>query len=222
MPSLAEFHLFPTLPSELRLKVWALIVSEPRIVDLSCRKGVVKSNKQSTRFVEAFLSSTPVPPVLQVCRESRYEALATYKPHFTSYKSSTPPYTKRLLPRYIYLALGQDTIKCSDNLLAYLDTDDTANFRRLILDVADAAYFGHFNMEVVLQMGQLKELELYTTEGLSNLRCNSAEIISRDFEMAKRNDPGWECPRVRIISSETGQESKVIEAGALIPGWTAE
>ncbi|KAL2064407.1 hypothetical protein VTL71DRAFT_4901 [Oculimacula yallundae] len=223
MTSLAEFHLFPTLPSELRLKVWGFSICEPRVVEIGCRKGTRKTAQQSSRFVEAFIPSAPVPAALQVCRESRYEALATYKTHFTSYKSSTPPYSISLLPRYIYIALGQDTIRCRDNLLEYLDNEEKANIEKLILDVADAAYFGHFSMEIIMHMNKLKELELHTAEGLlTDWRGNSTEILTRDFEMGKTNVPGWECPRVRIMSSKTGEELKVLEAGALIPGWVPE
>ncbi|KAH6712543.1 hypothetical protein DL95DRAFT_393148 [Leptodontidium sp. 2 PMI_412] len=221
MTSLTEFHLFPTLPSELRLRVWDIILSDPRIVDISCRKGIVKSNQQHTRFVEAFLSSTPIPPTLHVSRESRYEALATYKTYFLSFKSNYTPYHIVLkAPNYIYLAFNQDTIRCSDNLLEYIDAAEIENIEKMILEVADAGYFGHFNMEVITQMTRLKELELHTSEGqITDWRGDSAQILTRDFELAKRNNPGWECPRVRITSRETGKELKVLEAGALIPGW---
>jgi hypothetical protein len=37
-----------------------------------------------------------------------------------------------------------------------------------------------------------------------------------DFEEARALDPGWECPRVRIVSRVTGEEV------GLIPGWTGE
>ncbi|KAG4435170.1 hypothetical protein IFR05_009339 [Cadophora sp. M221] len=221
MTSFTEFHLFPTLPSELRLRVWDIILCDPRIVDVSCRKGIVKSNQQHTRFVEAFLSSTPIPPTLHVCRESRYEALATYKTYFTSFKSNCTPYhTVLKAPNYIYLAFSQDTIRCSDNLLEYIDAAEIGNIEQMILEVADAGYFGHFNMEVITQMTRLKQLELHTSEGqITDWRGDSAQILTRDFEIAKRNNPGWECPRVRITSRETGKDLKVLEAGALIPGW---
>ncbi|KAK0125739.1 hypothetical protein ONS96_009570 [Cadophora gregata f. sp. sojae] len=75
-------------------------------------------------------------------------------------------------------------------------------------------------MEVVMGMARLKELELNTAEGLlTDWRGDSKAILSRDFEIAKTNNPGWESPRVRITSRTTGEDLKVLERGALIPGW---
>lgn len=221
MTSLTEFHVFPTLPSELRLKIWDIIICSPRIVDITCSKGVTKSARQQTRFIKAFLSSTPIPSVLHVCRESRYEALGTYKTYFTSFKSNCTPYSSTLkAPNCIYLALGQDTIRCSDNLLEYIDTAETENIEKLILEVADAAYFGHFNMEMIMQMSRLKDLELHTPEGLlTDWRGDSSQILTRDIEGGKMNNPGWVCPNVRIMSRKTGKELKALEGGALVPGW---
>jgi len=221
MATLTEFHLFPELPSELRLKIWHIVLSSPRIVDINCEKGVVKSNQQQTRFIKAFLSSTPIPPTLHVCRESRYEALSTYKTYFTTFKSNyTPFHTTLKAPNYIYIAFGQDTIRCSDNLLEYIDNIELGSIEKMILEVADASYFGHFNMEVVMGMVRLKELELNTAEGLlTDWRGDSKAILTRDFEGARMNNPGWECPRVLITSRKTGELLKILEGGPLIPGW---
>ncbi|KAK0128287.1 hypothetical protein ONS95_000262 [Cadophora gregata] len=221
MSALTEFHLFPTLPSELRIKIWETVLSSPRIVHINCEKGVIKSNQQQTRFIKSFLSSTPIPPTLHVCRESRYEALSIYKTHFATFKSNYTPYHKTLkAPNYIYVAFGQDTIRCSDNLLEYFDNVELGSIEKMILEVADASCFGHFNMEVVMGMARLKELELNTAEGLlTDWRGDSKAILSRDFEIAKTNNPGWESPRVRITSRTTGEDLKVLERGALIPGW---
>jgi hypothetical protein len=60
-PAAPSFHLFPHLPSELRLKVWAY-AQPSRIVSIRYNPDT----KQCT-------SSTPLPVLLYVNRETRYE-----------------------------------------------------------------------------------------------------------------------------------------------------
>lgn len=73
---LKEFHLFPNLPIELRLKIWALSAAEPCIVT---------QNEKRPEFCRS------IPPVLHACRESRNEFLAEAK--LTNSKCSHPTYT---------------------------------------------------------------------------------------------------------------------------------
>ncbi|PVI06938.1 hypothetical protein DM02DRAFT_638313 [Periconia macrospinosa] len=58
---MATFHSFPRLPYELRAQIWEYTI-EPRTVQL-------KMKRRDPRY---FTSATPVPPLLQVCRETRY------------------------------------------------------------------------------------------------------------------------------------------------------
>lgn len=58
-----SFTLFAHLPTELRLEIWKL-TAQPRVVE-------VRYLPSSDRCV----TTTPAPPLLQVCRESRSEAL---------------------------------------------------------------------------------------------------------------------------------------------------
>ncbi|KAF8848080.1 hypothetical protein BDZ45DRAFT_777627 [Acephala macrosclerotiorum] len=58
---LENFTLFPTLPTELRLKIWDQIIAHPRIIETSWRNG--------NWFIKA------LPPVTtQICSESRNHA----------------------------------------------------------------------------------------------------------------------------------------------------
>lgn len=63
---IAEFHLFPKLPTEMRLEIWHLVEQVPSLVT---RRDILKG-KYSSEY------SRPVPAVLHACRESRYEFLA--------------------------------------------------------------------------------------------------------------------------------------------------
>jgi hypothetical protein len=56
-----EFHPFPRLPSELRLKIWKLNILGPRVIDLRYSKKIYHA-----------VSSTPTPALLHVCHEVRF------------------------------------------------------------------------------------------------------------------------------------------------------
>jgi hypothetical protein len=64
---MATFHPFPRLPYELRAQIWEMTV-EPRVVNVECRWG------EATRQI-CLTSSTPVPAVLEACREARNHGL---------------------------------------------------------------------------------------------------------------------------------------------------
>ena len=115
-------------------------------------------------------------------------------------------------------------MRCADNVLEYFGKGEINGIRRLVLEVRDVAYFGHFCMDVLKSMTKLEELELSTPEGTTYSwsrggRVPLYETLVRDFMEARYGDPGWECPRVRILNIDSGLEMAVIEGGALILGW---
>jgi hypothetical protein len=80
---LREFHLFPQLPIELRLKIWPLAFHEPRVLEIRTADfpgniryiSIAASRKVSDiRWV----TKTPPPAALSICREARKEALKVY------------------------------------------------------------------------------------------------------------------------------------------------
>lgn len=89
----STFTLFPTLPSELRCKIWAT----------ACFSRVLSLTYDSS--TSSFQTTTPTPTLLSVSREAREEALRVYSLTFgTSTKASNiyfNPYLDTLyLPRY--------------------------------------------------------------------------------------------------------------------------
>jgi hypothetical protein len=98
--------------------------------------------------------------------------------------------------------------------------DEVRGIQRMTLEVRDVAYFGHFNMDVLMRMENLQELELITQQGQQYNRVTDLVAgLTRDFDEARRSNPGWECPRIRILESDTGRKLTVIAGGALLPGW---
>ena len=209
MTTLSEFHLFPLLPSELRLKVWNIVLSKPRVVSINCKRELCENDR---RIAKAFPPQAAPPAILHVCRESRFEGLSVYQQAFRM----------DLSPVYTYISFEQDTVSCSTDVFEYLRMTELLRIRRLVLDVKDAGYFAHFCMENLKKMVSLKELELGTQMGkIGRFRDGEmwVEILAKDFYDATREDPGWECPRVRIVDPVIGEELFVLEGGASHPGW---
>lgn len=101
-----QFHLFPYLPTELRLQIWSQATRYKRyvILDPPCnsfaatamfrwryrryrdawyRAGMPRDDSMSERERKpAWTSRTPPPPLLSVSREAREVALKTWQPAF--------------------------------------------------------------------------------------------------------------------------------------------
>ena len=124
------FHFFPQLPPELRAKVWEY-ATVPRVV-------CVAYNPRTAR-VE---SSTPIPALLHVNRESRYEALRRYKKLFASkenpdcYTLYRPHFDTLYFPRC--REMGYDD-SLRDFATYMTSPEDLACITRLALDSVDGA-----------------------------------------------------------------------------------
>ncbi|TVY80451.1 hypothetical protein LSUE1_G007807 [Lachnellula suecica] len=193
MSTPTEFHLFPNLPSEIRLKVWSFIVGTPRVVKIHCKKRI----ERNRRFADAFVSEEPPPIALHICQESRHEALSIYETFFTTARS----------PRYTYVAFDRDTIKFPDGTLEYIKPLELQSIQRMIMEVKDCAYFTTFHLDTVQKMQSLKELEIVTggiarTTGTDEgdmydwngggryLTESGAEDLASDIAMARERELG--------------------------------
>jgi len=82
---LQSFTLFPTLPTELRLKIWQCVIPGPRDVTIQYRTKYEEFNGKNVYTFVGWTSHDPVPLVLHICHESRAEGLKSYQPSFGSY-----------------------------------------------------------------------------------------------------------------------------------------
>ncbi|OCK76131.1 hypothetical protein K432DRAFT_463999 [Lepidopterella palustris CBS 459.81] len=91
----------------------------------------------------------------------------------------------------------------------------------MILDVKDAACFGHFHMDVLMRMRKSRELDLLVLEEVISWNRGRRYVdgLIGDFEQARNKDSGWECPRVRVLDRNTGKELSVISGGAAPLEW---
>lgn len=213
----SNFHQFPALPTELRLKIWAIALSTRRTITILCDRPAFKRGE--IRQAHGFKSNLPTPVLLHVCRESRAEALNVYKPYFKTSRSNDTYISTR---NSIYVSFEQDTLQFEDTVLPYLAETELQGIKTLILDVKDAAYFAHFNMASVKRMRGLKTVDIFADKGLHQGYRTYYEQLMGDFEDAREIDPGWECPKVTIRKRGTNTVVGNIEGGALIPGWVEE
>lgn len=198
--STSEFPLFPELPAELRLHIWALAIPH-RVLHITCTKGILSPSAR--RYAQRFTSTSPPPSLLLCCRESRSVALPFYSSYFRTEAS----------PHGIYASFAYDTISFPDNTINYVGREETDGIERMVLEVKDHAYFGYFNLSLLRGMRSLRELELrvenwvrysWRTEG-------AADDIIRDLRTEVLDYQDWKMPDViRIVQAGTGQELCVI------------
>ena len=95
----------------------------------------------------------------------------------------------------------------------------------MVIDTKDYAYFGYYHMHTLKGMKRLRELEIYAEKD-AVYGTDAAEryinLLVSEFEDAMKDDPGWECPKIKILDAQTGKELRFIEGGAKIPGWVPE
>jgi hypothetical protein len=81
-PPHTTFYLFPSLPSELRLKIWRCSL-QPRIIDVRLRPALYPNGKPMPSPPEELALpppyKAPLPITFHVCRESRNEAKEYYQ-----------------------------------------------------------------------------------------------------------------------------------------------
>jgi hypothetical protein len=79
-----SFTVFPKLPPELRLKIWRIASFYPRIFNFDYTHSSLTIKERSRLYYDFMGRLRKVPPVLQVNRESRTEALIHYTYHWES------------------------------------------------------------------------------------------------------------------------------------------
>lgn len=82
-PKAAAFHLFPSLPFEIRLQIWAHAIALPRLVILENRWPASDSPKRRLGYPPGYggfdyYNKVP-PPMLSTCRDARIESLRAYE-----------------------------------------------------------------------------------------------------------------------------------------------
>ncbi|PVH94049.1 hypothetical protein DM02DRAFT_721470 [Periconia macrospinosa] len=150
---MATFHPFPRLPFELRVQIWEMSV-EPRTVQL-------RKKHRDPRYYRhpLWTSTTPVPAVLQVCREARYHGL--YQMSFFS-----DVLAPDLVPRFVWVNLEIDIIDIGEAL--FEDYQSIAHFfRRLKFtrEESNEVYY-HWEVHDLRMFVNVKEMYVVCADGL--------------------------------------------------------
>ncbi|KAL3493954.1 hypothetical protein BJX62DRAFT_234809 [Aspergillus germanicus] len=170
---MTEFTLFPLLPAEIRIQIWQMAIG-PRTVEIrEVRKRIA---------IDYFVSSTPVPAVLQVCHESRTHA--PYRKAFALGNS----------PRYVWVDFEADMISIGGTHFLDLDGPDARLIRRLRFERENDEWFFHYEPKEMLDvLGVLEEVHVVCKDS-PWAWCVEWEYL------------GWPCPteNLRFIDKETG------------------
>jgi hypothetical protein len=184
--STATFHVFSSLPLELRIQVWQ---------SCSFTRVLKVSDFRSTYYS----SPTPAPAVTRACKESR---------KYTSYQKS---FTVHGSPRYIWVCLASDIIQMSSDLMSRLAIHDDSKkkgIRHLRLELmADgwdlSEFFFHDYSHSIRDFPNLESCDILIDDGLYNW----AQFIEEGY---------WgTCPdsNVRIVDAKTGEWISAVTAG---------
>lgn len=104
--------MFPEIPFEIRSLIWQAVLRQPRVVYINMRNLPNTSNLQTLATANNFLrseclSSTPIPVLLHVCKETRALALEYYE--LTFGRAGTPPMLRSpIVHTYGYRETGRE------------------------------------------------------------------------------------------------------------------
>jgi hypothetical protein len=218
---MSTFTLFPTLPIELRLKIWRFTLPGPRNVGIKIR---FKDNGFGGWMSRP---STPPPPTaLQICHESRAEALKTYILSFGT--TAYPPtiYFNYEIDTLCFgdgphaLSLGKEReegIRASDYLLNlwvgksnYPGRQSKAilagTVRFLTLD-ADESIYGraYFCWEEIRRFEGLEELLIVTWDEEEKAEHLMA-YFKQALDVVRDKNGDWVVPRTEVVNAVSGRK----------------
>ncbi|KAF4624178.1 hypothetical protein G7Y89_g13997 [Cudoniella acicularis] len=109
----ATFELIPKLSGELRNIIWTLAANEPRVVEVKCDE----KRYQKLKFkCNPFYSTTLVPAILHVCRESRSLGLKFY--------TQLPSFGDRRRHKETFINWQMDFLALDSLTLSYFDKEE--------------------------------------------------------------------------------------------------
>ncbi|KAI1108859.1 hypothetical protein F5Y14DRAFT_456581 [Nemania sp. NC0429] len=158
---MATFHHFPRLPPELRVQIWEAAVV-PRTVEV----GIPGQSAVPRRLV----SPTPVPAILQTCREARNPGL--YQKAFSELASIDAADGE---PRHVWLRFEIDTVSIGTTALGAF-REVAPLIRRLRLERAHSdEYFYHYEAETLRALVNAREIHVVCADGLGAWWCAAEE-----------------------------------------------
>jgi hypothetical protein len=185
------FHLFPNLPTELRLGIWKIAAHETCKMKLKCF-----NRKDSQYEVECFMLRYAA-AMLRVCQESRSVALLSYTKAFSVGNN----------PRYIWKNRGIDDFVFFNN---YMDDKvkevDDRLLGRLAVSMHIRGLFIYTTYPNIVSTTQLKEAVVASFHEIDLLSSAKIGRITQDERTWAFEWRGVECPRMIIKEQKTDIE----------------
>lgn len=116
-PTLTAFPQFSDLPTELRLKIWSILI-RPRIIVASCLQRDERLPERR-RELDARTHGSAIPVLLHINRESRYLALQHYELSFSWRISKLLSDTPISRPARVWFNFALDAMYLTGELEAY-------------------------------------------------------------------------------------------------------
>ncbi|KAE8446493.1 hypothetical protein EG329_011956 [Mollisiaceae sp. DMI_Dod_QoI] len=168
--SLTSFPIFRDLPSELRLKIWALAANaSPRTLDIwtDFKRCEIGNTIFYTQAYHCEISNTTPPPILRVSSEARSEAQKHYTLEFATGMAVSSSISVTIHPK-IYINYATDTLipRGYWNIISFAHFVSRAGGRLKHLAVDVNGVFWKENMKDYSKKGcltfpELDELILY-------------------------------------------------------------
>jgi len=192
MDSEPQFHPFPRLPSELRIKIWKYTFPEPRVVPV-----------RYNRAVQQYTSTSEPPALLHVCAESRSLFLDTYTNLILA-----PRYKSAIFVDFTCDTIFFDHIDCSPEGDLSLDLARSPHSNRILYCAIDAQLWEVLR---VFKYDSLSEVKL-----MPNLKT-IALVMSRDYDrgMQQRRTDEDGHTFIEVDSTSVGSEIRHV-------GWYVE
>ncbi|KAI1410091.1 hypothetical protein F5Y13DRAFT_76874 [Hypoxylon sp. FL1857] len=153
---MSTFHPFPRLPTELRLRIWALTV-EPRVVEVR----VVPDNPLE---VQRLVSPTPVPAILQTCQEARN--LGLYKRAFSEVTATKVNVAAGAESRYVWLNLDIDMVSIGKtSFRAFAPVALSIKRLRFERENSDESFY-HFEVRELWDWVNTEEIHVVCEDGM--------------------------------------------------------
>ncbi|CAG8957639.1 hypothetical protein HYFRA_00010506 [Hymenoscyphus fraxineus] len=189
------FTLFPTLPTELRLKIWHFILPGPRDVIIK----YALSRSQSSRIpLTTWKSPTPIPKILHINREAREVGLKYLTP-------ALPHIYMNLALDTFVLGNGTDANRVDYPLLDillggdYQGSEVVDKIQRLKMDEREEDYGrSYFVFDEVRQFGGLRFVTIFLDDEEDGDVGLSFGIMRERLEGVTRRYPEWRVPRFEV------------------------
>ncbi|KAL7962728.1 hypothetical protein V8C34DRAFT_161222 [Trichoderma compactum] len=216
-----KFHPFSRLPTELRLKIWKLSLPSPRLVSVQCGADITAFSKYNPDSAEyaGCTSPTRIPVNLQVCTESRTEALKSYQPSLGFFRGDGLVYFNYDIdilyfgPREGFMAADSQFHTC----MMLCEPSELSRVRRLAVNEALFRLAGdkyefpsatRFTLEMLRQVSQrmkgLEELilvpwqEKMVDEALSRVRLTKQ--MHSALQSMRQVNSSWRAPPWKVLT----------------------